>query len=160
MAKKFTFDTKWNMRFLQMAQLISKWSKDSHTKVGCVIVAPDKTILSVGYNGFPRGVDDTKPSRQKRPTKYEFYVCAEANALLNAGKNGTNLAGGILYVTMPPCTRCTGLIIQSGIREVIYLEPEIEQKISGWRENLKYSFEMFDEAGVAYKKIKYKKLIN
>ena len=158
MAKKFTFDTKWNVRFLQMAQLISNWSKDTSTKVGCVIVAPDKTILSLGYNGFPRGVDDTKIARNKRPTKYEFYVHAEENALLNAGKNGTRLDGGILFVTMPPCTRCAGSIIQSGIKEVIYMAPDTMPNIPGWRDNLKYSFEMFNEAGVAYKAIKQSKL--
>jgi len=158
MAKKFTFDAKWNVRFLQMAKLISTWSKDTSTKVGCVIVAPDKTILSLGYNGFPRGVNDTKPARQKRPIKYEFYVHAEENALLNAGKNGTRLAGGVLYVTMPPCTRCAGAIIQSGIKEVIYLEPENMQNIPGWRDNLKISFEMFDEAGVIYKSVKNSKV--
>ena len=148
MANSSTFSDKWNARFMQMAQLISEWSKDNSTKVGCVIVSPEKAILSMGYNGFPRGVDDTPQYRQERPTKYEFVVHAEENALLNAGRNGTRLSGGILYVTMPPCTRCAGSIIQSGIKEVIYLEPAEEKKIPGWRDNLKYSFEMFKEAGV------------
>lgn len=147
----FTFDTKWNVRFMQMAQLISTWSKDQSTKVGCVIVSPQKAILSMGYNGFPRGVDDTIPARHKRPTKYDFVVHAEENALLNAGRNGTRLNGGILYVTMPPCTHCAGSIIQSGIKEIIYLETEEKEKqIPGWRDSLKYSFEMFDEANVKY----------
>ena len=152
--KKFTFDNKWNIRFMQMAQLISTWSKDQSTKVGCVIVSPDKAILSMGYNGFPRGVDDTPEYRQIRPTKYEFVVHAEENALLNAGRNGTRLSGGILYVTMPPCTRCAGSIIQSGIKEIIYLEPEIQKQIPGWRDSLNISFTMFDEAGVLYKALK------
>jgi len=146
----FTFDTKWNVRFMQMAQLISTWSKDQSTKVGCVIVSPQKAILSMGYNGFPRGVDDTIPARHERPTKYDFVVHAEENALLNAGRNGTRLNGGILYVTMPPCTHCAGSIIQSGIKEIIYLEPEKQKQIPGWRDSLKYSFEMFDEANVKY----------
>ncbi len=153
MKNSFTFSDKWNVRFMQMAQMISGWSKDNSTKVGCVIVSPEKAILSMGYNGFPRGVDDTPQYRQERPTKYEFVVHAEENALLNAGRNGTRLSGGILYVTMPPCTRCAGSIIQSGIKEVIYLEPAEEKKIPGWRDNLKYSFEMFAEAGVKYKEM-------
>lgn len=152
--KKFTFDNKWNIRFMQMAQLISTWSKDQSTKVGCVIVSPDKAILSMGYNGFPRGVDDTPEYRQIRPTKYEFVVHAEENALLNAGRNGTRLSGGILYVTMPPCTRCAGSIIQSGIKEIIYLEPEIQKQIPGWRDSLNISFTMFDEAGILYNALK------
>ena len=153
MANSFTFSDKWNVRFMQMAQLISGWSKDNSTKVGCVIVSPEKAILSMGYNGFPRGVDDTPTYRQLRPTKYEFVVHAEENALLNAGRNGTRLNGSILYVTMPPCTRCAGSIIQSGIKEVIFLEQPEEKKIPGWRDNLKYSFEMFNEAGVKYKEM-------
>lgn len=152
--RKFTFDNKWNIRFMQMAQLISTWSKDQSTKVGCVIVSPDKAILSMGYNGFPRGVDDTPEYRQIRPTKYEFVVHAEENALLNAGRNGTRLSGGILYVTMPPCTRCAGSIIQSGIKEIIYMEPEVQKQIPGWRDSLNISFTMFDEAGVLYKALK------
>ena len=160
MANSFTFSDKWNARFMQMAQLISQWSKDPSTKVGCVIVSPEKAILSMGYNGFPRGVDDTPSYRQERPTKYEFVVHAEANALLNAGRNGTRLNGGILYVTMPPCTRCAGSIIQSGIKEIIYLEPEIQKQIAGWRDNLKYSFEMFNEAGIKYKEMSQQVLSN
>lgn len=153
MAKFFTFNSKWNIRFMQMAQLISTWSKDQSTKVGCVIVSPDKAILSMGYNGFPRGVDDNVPERQIRPTKYDFVVHAEVNAILNAGKNGTRLNGGILYVTMPPCARCAGSIINSGIKEIIYLEPEIQKQIPGWRDSLNISFTMFDEASVLYKTI-------
>ena len=151
--QNFTFDDKRNARFMQLAQLISTWSKDPSTKVGCVIVSPEKTILSMGYNGFPRGVNDNIPSRQERPTKYDFVVHAEENALLNAGRNGTRLSGGVLYVTLPPCTRCAGSIIQSGIKEVIYLEPEVQKQIPGWRDTLDISFTMFKEAGILYKSI-------
>lgn len=157
MSKSFTFNDKWNIRFMQMAQLISTWSKDQSTKVGCVIVSPEKAVLSMGYNGFPRGVDDNIPSRQERPTKYEFVVHAEENAILNAGRNGTRLNGGILYVTMIPCSRCAGSIIQSGVKEVIYLakseEEKAKQQIAGWRQNVDISLDMFDEAGVKHKEM-------
>ncbi len=143
-----TFSDKWNYRFMELALHISTWSKDTSTKVGCVIVSPEKAILSMGYNGFPRGVNDDVPARHERPTKYDFVVHAEENALLNAGRNGTRLNGGILYVTMPPCTHCAGSIIQSGIKEIFYLEPEIQKQIPGWRDSLNISFTMFKEAGV------------
>ncbi|MBQ3785186.1 MAG: dCMP deaminase family protein [Alphaproteobacteria bacterium] len=143
-----TFSDKWNYRFMELALHISTWSKDSSTKVGCVIVSPEKAILSMGYNGFPRGVNDDISTRHERPTKYDFVVHAEENAILNAGRRGTRLDGGILYVTMPPCTRCAGSIIQSGIKEVVYLSPNEQKRIPGWRDNLKYSFEMFNESGV------------
>ncbi|MBO7509196.1 MAG: dCMP deaminase family protein [Alphaproteobacteria bacterium] len=149
----FTFTDKWNYRFMQMAQFIATWSKDNSTKVGCVIVSPNKTILSMGYNGFPRGIDDNVPTRWQRPTKYDFVVHAEENALLNAGRNGTRLDGGILYATMAPCTRCAGSIIQSGIREIIYLDPDLDRQIPGWRDSLGISFQMFDEAGINYKSL-------
>ena len=149
----FTFNDKWNYRFMQMAQLIAGWSKDNSTKVGCVIVSPDKAILSMGYNGFPRGINDNVVERWQRPIKYEFVVHAEENALLNAGRNGTRLDGGILYATMAPCTRCAGSIIQSGIREIIYLDPDLDRQIPGWRDSLGISFQMFDEAGVKYKSL-------
>ena len=149
----FTFDDKWNARFMQLAQVASTWSKDKSTQVGSVIVSPKKEILSMGYNGFPRGVDDNVPERHERPTKYEFVVHAEANALLNAGRNGTRLDGGVLYVTMPPCARCAGFIVQSGIKEVIYLEPEIQKQIPGWRDTLNISFTMFNESSVIYKSL-------
>lgn len=159
MSKKFTFDSKWDIRFMQMAQLVSTWSKDQSTRVGCVIVSPEKAILSMGYNGFPRGVNDNIPERHIRPTKYEYVVHAEENALLNAGRNGTRLFGSVLYVTLPPCTRCAGSIIQSGIKEIIYLEPEVQKQIPGWRDNLKISFTMFDEAGVSYRPMCYNNLL-
>ena len=142
------FSDKWNYRFMELALHISSWSKDTSTKVGCVIVSPEKAILSMGYNGFPRGVNDDISTRHERPTKYDFVVHAEENALLNAGRNGTRLNGGILYVTMPPCTHCAGSIIQSGIKEIFYLEPEIQKQIPGWRDSLNISFTMFKEAGV------------
>lgn len=153
------FSEKWNIHFMQHAQLISTLSKDNSTKVGCVVVSPEKVILSMGYNGFPRGVNDNIPERHLRPTKYEYVVHAEENALLNAGRNGIKLNGGILYVTMPPCTRCAGSIIQAGIKEVVYLEPEEDKKIPGWRDTLNISFNMFDEAGVVYKPMSRAKLL-
>lgn len=156
MAKKnsgFTFDEKWDYRYMDLAMYIAKWSKDPSTKVGCVIVSPEKDVLSVGYNGFPRGIKDDVPARWLRPTKYDFVVHAEENALLNGGKNGTRLSGGILYVTMPPCTHCAGSIVQSGIREVIYMEPDVQKQIPGWRDTLDISFQMFDEKGIKYKSL-------
>ena len=151
--QSFTFNEKWNLRFMEMAKLIATWSKDNSTKVGCVIIGPDKEVRSMGFNGFPRGVNDDIPQRWTRPIKYEYVVHAEVNAVLNAARNGTNLSRAILYVTMPPCMRCAGAIIQAGIKEVIYMEPEEQKQIPGWRDSLDLSLKMFDEAGVIYKSI-------
>ena len=146
------FTKKWNYRFMEIALHVSTWSKDTSTKVGCIVVGPDKEIRSQGYNGFPRGVDDTKPIRQTRPTKYSFYEHAERNAVYNACLFGATLKGCTLYVTTPPCADCARAIIQSGIKRVYYLEPAPNatkiKDAGNWRETVKISFEMFKEAGV------------
>ena len=156
--KDMSFSYKWNCRFMELALHISTWSKDPSTKVGCVVVGPDKEIRSQGYNGFPRGVDDDKEYRQTRPTKYAFYEHSERNAIYNACSFGASLKGCIMYVTMPPCADCARAIIQSGIKEVFFMAPPIDAKKitspNNWRETVTHSFEMFDEAGVKYTEIK------
>ncbi len=114
----------WEQYFMGIALLSAKRSKDPSTCVGTCIVSQDNKILSVGYNGMPRGCsDDEYPwerSGDEPDTKY-LYVChAELNALLNY--TGTNLSGSTVYTTLFPCNECTKALIQSGIREVIYLE--------------------------------------
>lgn len=111
---------KWDKRFLDLAVHISQWSKDPSTKVGCVIVNKDKTIITVGYNGFPRGVDDTDERYLDRETKYLMVQHAEANAIASAKEP---LDGYTAYVTHHPCSNCTGLLIQSGIKRVVTTEP-------------------------------------
>ena len=93
---------KWDQRFLELAKLVSTWSKDPSTKVGAVI-AHDRKIISVGYNGFPEGVLDTAERYYDRETKYKYMVHAERNALLFAN---TSVKGMTLY-TYPfmPCIR-------------------------------------------------------
>ena len=140
---------------MDLAKLIATWSKDNSTKVGCVIIGPNKEIRSTGYNGFPRGVDDSIAERKERPLKYEFTEHAERNAIYNAGLYGASIKDCVMYVTFPPCVDCARGIIQSGIREVIYLDmpKDKTQNIPGWREKLGTSFQMFNEAGVIYKSI-------
>ncbi len=151
--KTIAFSDKWNYRFMGLAIHISTWSKDTSTKVGCIVVGPDKEIRSQGYNGFPRGVDETK-KRQIRPTKYLFYEHAERNAVYNACLFGASLKGCTLYVTTPPCADCARAIIQSGIKTVYFMQrPDDDNKVdtkNNWRETLDDSLGMFDEAGVKY----------
>ena len=158
MEKSFTFDDKWNIRFMQQAQLVSTWSKDPSTKVGCIIVSPDRVVLSEGYNGFPQGIADTPERLSDRTQKYPRVVHSEANAVINAGRNGAKIADGILFVTAPPCPNCAKMIVQAGIREVLYIDLDKTKKIPGWRDELVYSFDMFDEAGIPYKSIPKKYL--
>ena len=96
----------WDRRWLDLADHVSQWSKDQSTKVGCVIVGEANQVLSLGYNGFPRGVNDTPPERHQRPAKYKWTEHAERNALFNAARTGTNLTGAVLYVPWFPCVDC------------------------------------------------------
>lgn len=159
MSDSFTFDDKWNIRFMQQAQLISTWSKDPSTRVGCIIVSPDRFVLSEGYNGFPCGIADTYERLHDRALKYPRVVHAETNAIVNAGRNGAKIDGGILFVTAPPCTNCAKMIVQAGIREVLYIDLDKSKKsVPGWRDELNISFDMFNEAGILNKPILKKHL--
>ncbi|MBQ8322247.1 MAG: dCMP deaminase family protein [Clostridia bacterium] len=113
----------WDEYFMGVALLAAKRSKDPSTQVGACIVDGEKRILSTGYNGFPHGCsDDDFPWNRDESlgeTKYQFVVHAELNAILNA--RGKNLSGSVVYVALFPCNECAKAIIQSGIKEVVYL---------------------------------------
>lgn len=133
----------WEEYFMSLAILSSYRSKDPSTKVGACIINPnDNTILSLGYNGFPRGCDDNlfpwgKGNDNEEDNKYPYVVHAELNAILNAHKD---LRGSVLYTTLSPCKECTKAIIQAGIKEVIYLHEFGHDDIVRKK--------MFDHAGV------------
>ena len=111
----------WDEYFMGVSLLAARRSKDPNTQVGACIVDANNVILSTGYNGFPYGCsDDEFPwDREGADTKYNYVVHAELNAILNAG--GRSLKGARIYVDLFPCNECAKAIIQSGIREVVYL---------------------------------------
>jgi dCMP deaminase len=133
---------KWDKRFLELAIHISGWSKDPSTKVGAVIVAPDKRIISLGYNGFPRGVVDTEERLNDRETKYKFVAHAERNALDNTDQS---IRGCTMYATLQPCPECAKSIIQRGVKKVVYRFNPERENLSQF---LKYTLTMFHEASV------------
>jgi dCMP deaminase len=138
--------TKWDIRFLENARLIGRWSKDPSTKVGCVVVDPDKNQLSSGFNGLPRGVEDTPERLNNREVKYKIVCHAEANAIASAARNGHSLKGSILYTTCFPCAQCAALIIQAGIGEVVYtINRDYEAR---WADDVALAHQIFQEAGV------------
>ena len=112
----------WDEYFMGIAVLSSLRSKDPSTKVGACIVDSEHKVVSIGYNGMPRGIEEENLPWEKGEgleSKY-LYVChAEFNAILNT-RNGSALKGCTLYVTLFPCNECTKAIIQKGIKEVIY----------------------------------------
>ena len=112
----------WDEYFMGVALLSAKRSKDPNTQVGCCIVNNEKRIVGIGYNGFPMPIsDDDLPWERvgnHLDTKYPYVVHAEANAILNSTRD---LKGSTLYVTLFPCNECAKLVIQSGIKEIVYL---------------------------------------
>ncbi|MQN01964.1 MAG: cytidine deaminase [Lachnospiraceae bacterium] len=112
----------WDEYFMGVAELSAMRSKDPHTQVGCCIVSEDHKILSMGYNGLPRGCsDDDFPWKREGPpleNKYFYTTHSELNAILNY--RGGSLEGSSLYVTLFPCNECAKAIIQAGIREIVY----------------------------------------
>ncbi len=139
----------WDEYFMGIALLSAQRSKDENTQVGACIINRENKILSLGYNGMPIGCnDDDMPWEREaeRPidTKY-MYVChAELNAILN--RSSGSLSGAKLYVTLFPCNECAKAIIQSGIREVVYMS----DKYCGEDDNTA-SKKMFDMVGVRYR---------
>lgn len=134
--------TDWDWRFLDLASHVAGWSKDPSTKVGAVIVNEKRQVLGMGYNGFPRGVDDDHHRYEDRETKLLFVAHAERNALDNTF---TDSEGATLYSTLFPCTDCAKGIIQRGIKRVVTTKPSETQY---QRFNCKFSKIMFEEAGV------------
>lgn len=114
----------WDEYFMGISLLSSMRSKDPSTQVGACIVSDDNRIMSVGYNGLPRGCSDDefpweRKAENQNDTKYPFVCHAELNAILNAG--GKNLSGSRIFVALFPCNECAKAIIQCGIKEVIYI---------------------------------------
>jgi dCMP deaminase len=142
------YDKKWYIRYLELAKHISSWSKDT-TKVGAVIADPKTNrIISVGYNGFPRGVSDTEDRYVERDTKYNLVCHAELNAILNADQSvrGCDI---YIYPTMmfpPACPECSKAIVQSGIKRVFgYTNDDLNDR---WQNLARYSDIILNEGGV------------
>lgn len=139
----------WDEYFMGVAMLAAGRSKDPNTQVGACIVSPENIIISTGYNGMPKGCsDDEFPwERTGDETKYPFVVHAELNAILNA--NGRDLRGSRLYVALFPCNECAKAIIQSGVKEVLYLSDKYAASPATMA-----SKRMMDAAGVKYTQIR------
>lgn len=138
----------WDQYFMGIALLSAERSKDPNTQVGACIVGENNRILSVGYNGMPSGCsDDEMPwDREGSPLKSKyFFVChAELNAILNY--SGGSLAGATCYSTLFPCNECAKAIIQSGIKEIVYLSDKYSES-----ESTIAAKTMFNMTGVRYR---------
>ena len=137
----------WDHRWIQLSDLVATWSKDTSTKVGAVIVNDRNIVVSLGWNGFPRGCNDLVQERYERPLKYKWFEHAERNAVYNAAAEGHSVKGcTIYYNTLFSCSDCARAIIQSGITRMVCREPEWDHP--RWGEDFKIVKEMFNEVGM------------
>ena len=110
----------WDKKYMDLAKTVSTWSKDPSSQIGAVAVDDKGKILSTGYNGLPRGIEDTEERLNNREIKYELIVHAEMNAIYNATYNGVSLHNSTMYVYgLPCCNKCALGIIQTGVKKVV-----------------------------------------
>lgn len=135
----------WDDYFLIQAFAAAVKSKDSRQKVGCVVVGPFNNILTTGFNGFPRGVQETDERMLDKTTKLLFIAHAERNAMDQAARHGISLHAATMFVTKHPCNECAKSIIQAGIQRVVC--PPLNAD-SSWSESARLAKTMLDEAQV------------
>jgi dCMP deaminase len=132
---------------MQLAKEAASWSKDPSTKIGAVCIGAKGQVLSTGYNGFPRGIDDSLTRYYDRELKYKMVVHAEMNAIFNATYNGVSLDGSTMYVHgLPVCSDCAKGIIQVGVKRII-MDGSIPSR---WKESWQLTQKMFNEANVKW----------
>lgn len=145
--------------FMMIAKVIAQRSKDPSTQTGAVVVDKNNNLAGMGYNDLPRGVKDNlfpwgkdygENKQNIHNTKYPYIVHAEINAILNAGRP---IEEGTMYCLLFPCSECAKIIIQSGIKKLIYEDDRYELN----RNNFSISKKLFDVAGIKYKKYIFKK---
>jgi dCMP deaminase len=142
-------EDKWDARFLFLARLVGSWSKDPSTQVGAVIVRPDKTVASVGFNGFCQKADDSPELYNDREFKLKRIIHAEINALLFCREPKD---GYTLYSSQIPCSYCAIHLIQAGIRLFVF-PPLPKESEARWGEDKALTLSYFAECGVDWKEI-------
>jgi dCMP deaminase len=145
--------TNWDQRFLDLAEYISGWSKDTSSKVGAVIVR-NRRIVSTGYNGFPEGYDDNDPKNHERPLKYALVNHAEENAIINAARIGNSTEGTTMYLNWFPCGSCAGDIVNAGITKII-CGTDFDFEHERWGDDFKIAIMKLYHGGVEVETPKY-----
>lgn len=142
-------------KYLEIANAISKLSKDKSTQVGAIVVSPSLEVRTMGYNGAPRGCAADEDVRgTERPEKYFWMEHAERNAIYNAARMGVSLIGSTLVVTHPPCMDCARAIVQAGIKEVFWPKPE-KEFAKRWIEHKFRVIRLFNECGVYFDEVNH-----
>ena len=139
---------KWNKRYMKLASDVAQWSKDPSSQIGAVAISSRGQVLSTGYNGFPRNIEDTEERLNDRTIKYSLIVHAEMNMIFNATYNGVSLDNSTVFVAgLPCCSQCALGIIQVGVKHVVMNgDPDNAR----WSESAHLALDLFDEAGVTW----------
>lgn len=142
--------TSWDKKYIRLAREISTWSKDPSTQIGAVAVGEKGQLLAQGYNGFPRGIEDSADRLNNRKEKYKYVVHAEMNCIYNATYNGVSLNGSTMYIYgLPVCSECAKGLIQVGIKRVVSTAIT-DATPENWVESTKLTKQIFEEANVKY----------
>lgn len=145
-----TVRPQWDEFFIQLARFYATRSKDPSTKVGAVLVRPDKTVAGMGYNGFPRAILDSEENLNHRDLKYPRMVHAEMNALLTC--RDQNIAGYTLYCSFMPCDRCFILLLHSGITRFVFPKPTPDE-LTRWGKSFEQTRQIAKESSVVLTEI-------
>lgn len=155
------FDHRWDRHFLKRCLLAAEMSKDPRTRVGAIIVGPDREQRADGFNGFPRGIADTVERLNDRDLKMKLIVHAERNAICNAARIGVSIKDCTLYLAAtddteltwggPPCSACAIELIQAGIKHIVTYP--IKAVPSRWHDDLAFSKNIIFEAGLTYREV-------
>lgn len=137
----------WDQFYLKMADLMASRSKDRSIGIGAVLVK-DNAVISMGYNGFPRGVNDDIEDRHERPAKYAYTEHGERNSIYNAARAGISTLGSTMYTQGVPCADCSRAAIQAGVKRLVVYYQANDNMMAKWKESCAIGREMLDEAGV------------
>lgn len=137
----------WDNRWIDLCKLVASWSKDRSRQVGAVIVDNRNTVVALGWNGFPRGIQDDIEERHQRPDKYKWTEHAERNAIYNACSKGISLLNTTMYLLWYPCADCARAIVQCGVAGIVCVEPDWNDPT--YAHDFQIVREMFEETCVS-----------
>lgn len=144
----------WDEFFLRHVYLVGSKSKDQSTQIGAVLVR-DGILISEGYNGICRKVNDTVPERNIRPEKYHWTEHGERNAIYNAARHGIATLGTVMFTNYPPCTDCARAVVQAGVQEIVFHKQWADiwdkTKSDKWKGHDDRTTTMFKEAGIKFR---------
>ena len=145
---------KWDNRYMELAKAVSTWSKDPSKKIGAIAIGSKGQVLAQGFNGFPRGIDDTDERLNDREIKYKYVVHAEMNLIYNATFNGISLDGSTVYIYgLPLCSECAKGLIQVGVKRIVMSRDSLESADDKWLESFELTMQLLNESGIHWKTV-------